>query len=85
MPEHEPGGAERDGWSGRKPEFRAARSEEGHPRWASAGPADEAVPSDDPEVASEPMTAETTLSRLGPPDPKRVPPGRQLSGEPPVV
>ena len=83
MPEHEPVGTERDGLSGHKPEVRAARSEAGHPRGASAGPADEAVPSDDAEVSSEPMTAETTLSRLGEPDSKRAPWGRQLSGEPP--
>ena len=83
MPEHEPVGAQDDGLSGHKPEARAARSEAGHPRGASAGPFDQAVPSDDAEVSSEPMTAETTLSRLGQPDSKRVPSGRQLSGEPP--
>jgi hypothetical protein len=85
MPEHEPGGADADRLSGRKREARAARVDEEHPRGATtdtntdAGPA----PSDDPEVASEPMAADTTLSRLGNATPQRVPPGRQLSGDPP--
>ena len=85
MPEHERGGARADQLSGRKGEMRAARAEEGHPRGATTGsPQDRAVPSDDAEVASEAMAAETTLARVKDPDPKRVPPGRQLSGEPPA-
>jgi hypothetical protein len=88
MPEHEQRGAQADQLSGRKDELRAARAEEGHPRGATPGTRQdeaEAVPSDDAEVASEPMAAETTLARVEGSAAERVPPGRQLSGDLPAV
>jgi len=45
---------------------------------------DAEAPGAEAQVASEPMTAAATLSRLGGKS-ARVPPGRQLSGEPPAV
>lgn len=79
-------GSEIDRYSGRKPEIRAARAKDDHAPQASDDPSEPVtVPSDDAEAASEPMSAETTLSRLGDPDPGQVPPGKQLSGDPPAV
>jgi len=77
---------DRDDVAPRRAEYRGARLEEGHPRYASGAGGSEAgvVSSDDAQVASEPMTAEGTLSRLREAEPGRVPPGRQLSGDPPA-
>jgi hypothetical protein len=85
MPEHEPTDAAReDSLSGRKHEARAARAEGTEPEGLDspdAGTAHRPVPSDDAQVASEPMT----LQQLPDSARKPSPPGRQKTGDPPAV
>lgn len=68
-----------------KPYVQAAPAGNEERLAGSAENAEPVVPGADAQVASEPMSADATLSRLGKTDATRVPPGRQLSGEPPAV
>jgi hypothetical protein len=82
---HEPGDARCDQLSNAMPQPQLTRQAEDDPKDRSSVEfAHEVTSSDDTQAASELMSAEATLSRLGKPDPARVPPGRQLSGEPPA-
>ena len=71
--------------SDRKPAAQPAGEGDEHRLSPSVERVDTAAPGEDAQVASEPMSDAATLSRLGPSEPSRVPPGRQLSGEPPAV
>ena len=75
MPEHERVGPGAEELSGRKAEYRAARIEGDEP---AGGVPSGAVPSDDAQVASEPMVLQQV------PRDVPTPPGRQRSGDPPA-
>jgi hypothetical protein len=81
MPEHEPLDiASRDADRKQKPEARAARDEGTLPDGLDTPARDRAnIPSDDSQIASEPME----LQRLPNSDPN-IPPGRQRTGDPPA-
>jgi hypothetical protein len=66
------------------PEFTSEPADGGQLRAAATADTTHQTASDGPAVASESMTAEATLSRLDNPDTTRVPPGKQLSGDPPA-